>query len=147
MPLHQLLIYPVTDLLHGFTSPSAEENAQAHPLNTAMLPWFYNQYVPEGEDRTNPSISPIYGETAGLPPATVILAEIDPLRSEGEAYAIKLQETGVPVTLKTFEGVTHEFFGLAGLVSEADEAIALASKQLRRAFDKASRDLATLDTE
>ncbi|MDE1170116.1 MAG: alpha/beta hydrolase [Verrucomicrobium sp.] len=147
LPLHQLLIYPVTDLLHGIESPSAEENAEARPLNRAMLRWFYGHYVPEREDRSHPYISPLYGETAGLPPATVILAQIDPLRSDGEAYAVKMAEADVPVTLKIYEGVTHEFFGMAGLIHEATDAVALASKELRQAFDEASRALADLDVE
>jgi acetyl esterase/lipase len=69
------------------------------------------------------------------------------LRSDGEAYAAKLRDAGVPVTLETYEGVTHEFFGMTGLVPEADDAVTLACKELRRAFEKASQDLADLDVE
>ena len=133
-PLHQVLIYPVTDLVAGSTSQSALENESTKPLNRPMLDWFYGYYAPEGVDRKNPYLSPLYGDLSGLPPATVILAEIDPLRSEGEAYADKLLTSNVPVTVKVYEGVTHEFFGLSGLVNEATEAVALAAKNLRHAF-------------
>lgn len=134
-PLHQLLVYPVTDMVNGPVSESALENADAKPLNRAMLSWFYDYYIPEAGDRTHPYASPSYAATLiGLPPATVILSQIDPLRSEGEAYAAQLEAAGVPVTLKIYEGVTHEFFGLAGLVNEATEAVALAVKNLRSAF-------------
>lgn len=135
LPVHQVLIYPVTDVAHGFNSPSAIENETAKPLNRAMLVWFYNFYAPEGVDRTQPYLSPLHAPSlAGLPPATVICAEIDPLRNDGEKYATALIAAGVPTELKVYEGVTHEFFGLAGLVTEATEAVALASKNLRAAF-------------
>lgn len=134
-PVHQLLIYPVTDVAHGPTGPSAIENATAKPLNKAMLDWFYAYYVPEGMDRTQPGLSPYHAaDLTGLPPATVINAQIDPLRDDGEKYANKLAAANVPVIHKVYEGVTHEFFGLAGLVSEATDAVALACKSLRKAF-------------
>lgn len=136
LPVHQLLIYPVTDLADGPMSISAQENAKAKPLNQAMLNWFYDQYVASDKLRTDFRISPLYATShAGLPPATIILAEIDPLRHDGESYAAKLQTAGVPVQLKIFEGVTHEFFGLAGLVSEATEAVKFAGTALNAAFN------------
>lgn len=72
----------------------------------------------------------------GLAPATIINAEIDPLRSEGEAYADKLKAAGVPVTHKLYKGVTHEFFGMGAVVDEANEAMSLAVQQLQTAFAK-----------
>jgi acetyl esterase len=135
-PVHQLLVYPVTDIAHGPSSPSAVENATAKPLNKAMLDWFYSYYVPEGTDRIQPALSPYYAaDLTGLPSATVINAQIDPLRDDGEKYAKKLAAANVPVIHKVYDGVTHEFFGLAGLVSEATEAVALACKSLRKAFN------------
>jgi acetyl esterase len=137
MPGHQLLVYPVTNLADGVHSASATEHAAAKPLNTPMLRWFYNHYAPTGTDRRDPYLSPLHAEShIGLPPATILLAEIDPLRSDGEAYAIKLREAGVSVNLRIYEGVTHEFFGMAGLVKEAGEAVAVASKDLREAFSR-----------
>ena len=133
-PVHQVLIYPVTDVAHGMNSKSAQENANAKPLNTPMLGWFYNHYLPQNIDRTDPYISPFHADLSNLPSATVILAEIDPLRSEGEAYAQKLKNSGISVQAELFDGVTHEFFGLAGLVDEADKAVAIVAKNLRQAF-------------
>lgn len=133
-PLHQLLIYPVTDVAEGPSRASAEENADAKPLNRAMLHWFYNHYVPDEADRRDPAISPLYGNLRGLPPATLILAEIDPLRSEGEAYAKRMLDAGVSVDLHVYKGVTHDFFSLTGLVEEAAEALATACRHLRRSF-------------
>lgn len=134
MPIHQLLVYPVTDLAEGPDSASARTNRNAKPLNTDMLRWFYDKYVPLASDRTDPYVSPFYGELAGLPSATVILAEIDPLRTEGQRYAEKLKLANVPVELQQYDGVTHEFFGLAGLLSEATDAMKLACEQLQQAF-------------
>lgn len=138
LPIHQLLVYPVTDVAHGANSPSAVENSVAKPLNKAMLNWFYDHYA-AGSDRNDWRMSPLHASShAGLPPATIILAEIDPLRSDGEAYAQKLSDAGVPVNLKIFEGVTHEFFGLTALVHEAKEAVAMAARDLKDAFEKVS---------
>jgi acetyl esterase len=135
LPLHQLLIYPVTDLAQGINSASAQEHRAAKPLNTAMLHWFYKYYLPEGVDRSNPAISPLHAtDLSDLPPATIIAAEIDPLRSEGEEYARKLQQAGVDVQYSLYRGVTHEFFGMQGIIDEADDAIALAANNLIDAF-------------
>lgn len=137
-PIHQLLVYPVTDVANGVNSPSAREHASAKPLNRAMLSWFYDHYV-QDEDPRHPTISPMFAKShADLPPATIILAEIDPLRTDGEMYARKLKDAGVPTKLKTYEGVTHEFFGLAGLVDEATEAMGFACEELRDAFNHAT---------
>ncbi|HEY8965637.1 MAG TPA: alpha/beta hydrolase [Candidatus Methylacidiphilales bacterium] len=137
-PVHQLLVYPVTDLAGGPDSPSAIENEEAKPLNRAMLGWFYGHYAPEPAQRGHPYASPLHAKSfVGLPPATVILAQIDPLRDDGQRYADRLGTSGVDVTVETFEGATHEFFGMAGLVHEATAAMALAAKNLRRAFGTA----------
>jgi acetyl esterase len=135
LPIHQLLIYPVTDLENGMHSPSAQENVDAAPLNSAMLQWFYDLYLPDNANRKHPYVSPLYAlNLAGLPSATVVLAQIDPLRSEGEMYARKLEGAGVDVAFKTFDGVTHEFFGMAGLLDAASDAVTFAKEGLQRAF-------------
>lgn len=134
LPLHQLLIYPVTDIAGGAERESGLEYINAAPLSTALLSWMYSHYVPAGVDRTQPYLSPINANLEGMPPATVILADIDPLRSEGSAYARQLNKAGVLVNMKIFEGVTHEFFGLAGLVNEAGAAVLMAARDLRQAY-------------
>ncbi len=134
-PIHQVLVYPVTDLEDGMNSVSAKENADAKPLNTKMLEWFYDNYLPEDVNKSNPYVSPLYADLQNLPNATIILAEIDPLRSEGEAYATKLQNAGSNVNLKIYSGVTHEFFGLVGLLDEAAEAVKTVADDLKKAFE------------
>jgi acetyl esterase len=130
LPVHQLLVYPVVD--NDMTRPSYVKNAEAKPLNKPMMQWFFKHY--QG-DPTNPYALPIKAESLkGLPPATVIAAEIDPLLSEGKAYADRLKKDGVKVTYKEYKGVTHEFFGMGAVVPKAKDAEELASSQLKKAF-------------
>jgi acetyl esterase/lipase len=75
-------------------------------------------------------------DLGGLPPATIILAEIDPLRSEGEALADALRRSGVWVDSTTYEGVTHQFFGLAQIVNKAMFAQSQVARNLIGAFDR-----------
>ena len=70
----------------------------------------------------------------GLPPATVIAAEIDPLMSEGKAYAERLKSEGVKVSYQNYTGVTHEFFGMGSVVPKAKQAEEKASADLKKAF-------------
>lgn len=133
MPVHQLLVYPVTDF--SFDTGSYQENAMAKPLNKETMQWFWKHYLESPTDGANPYASPLRATNfGGLPPATVITAEIDPLRSEGEAYAQKLEEAGVAVTATCYSGVTHEFFGMAAGVDEAKQAVEEAAVCLRAAF-------------
>ncbi|KPC51910.1 alpha/beta hydrolase fold domain-containing protein [Amantichitinum ursilacus] len=133
VPVHQLLVYPVTD--YSFDTPSQHENKGAKPLDTAMLPWFYDKYLARPEDGSSPLFSVLRAtDLRGLSPATIITAEIDPLRSDGEAYAQRLTTAGVPVRYHEFKGVTHEFFGMGAVLDKANDAVELASSELRQAF-------------
>jgi acetyl esterase/lipase len=130
MPLHQLLVYPVVS--DDMSRPSYEKNANAKPLNKAMMAWFFKHY---GADPSSPYALPIKAPSLkGLPPATIIAAEIDPLLSEGVAYADKLRKDGVSVNYKEFKGVTHEFFGMGAVVPLAKEAEMMAANDLKKAF-------------
>lgn len=129
-PVHQLLVYPVVS--DDMTRPSYVTNADAKPLNKPMMAWFFKYY---GADASNPYAVPIKAASLkGLPPATIIAAEIDPLLSEGKAYADMLKKDGVAVTYKEYTGVTHEFFGMGAVVPKAKEAEQFAADQLRKAF-------------
>jgi acetyl esterase len=130
---HQLLTYPVTDM--GFKSESYNSNGTGYFLTKDMMVWFGVQYVPSGHPIEDPLLSPLYAaDLSKLPPATVITAEYDPLRDEGEAYAKKLQDAGVPTKLIRYDGVFHGFFSMNGAVDQADEAHAFAAGELKKAF-------------
>ena len=132
-PVHQVLVYPVTN--YAFGTPSQVQNRDAAPLNTPSLSWFYDKYFSTPADGANPLFSVLRAtDLAGLPPATVITADIDPLRSEGRAYAERLRDAGVPVDYVNYAGVTHEFFGMTAVVDEAKAAVARASTNLKAAF-------------
>ncbi len=132
-PLHQVLVYPVAN--NDLDSASYQQNANAKPLNKAMIEWFVKHYLGGAAGAADPRIALVkQPNLAGLAPATIILAEIDPLRSDGEAYAAALGKAGVPVMLKHYEGVTHEFFGMGAVVDAAKQAQQLAGSQLREAF-------------
>ena len=91
----QVLIYPVTDA--NFERPSyLDPENQALLTKDAMI-WFWDHYVPDPKRRSEPEASPLQAKNlSGLPPAIVLTAEHDPLRDEGEAYAARLTEAGVP---------------------------------------------------
>ena len=134
MPVHQLLVYPVVD--HRFDTPSYREHAAAKPLNRAMMAWFWDQYAPDEQLRAEPQASPLGADLRGLPPVTIVAAEIDPLASEGQAYAEKLRAAGVTVNYRMYEGVTHEFFGMGAVVDAARTAVEFAAMDLRKALGR-----------
>ncbi len=134
-PVHMTLIYPVAGA--DFDTPSYRENADALPLNRARMSWFFDQALEMDGDRTDPRIDLVNADLKGSPGATVILAELDPLRSEGEMLAKKLEDAGSQVRSHTFKGVVHTFFGLAPVVKKAALAQELAAHDLKRAFGTA----------
>lgn len=117
---HQVLLYPSVDLdFEVDRYPSLRENATGFGLETIGLKPHNSFYFESGADPADPRVSPIKREDlTGLPPALVITAEFDPLRDEGEAYARRLQEAGVPVTLHRYEGATHGFVQHFGWLPE-----------------------------
>ncbi|MBC7477802.1 MAG: alpha/beta hydrolase [Pseudorhodobacter sp.] len=133
MPIYQLLVYPIAG--NDMDTPSYLENADAAPLGKADMAWFVKNAFAKMEDAADPRIN-LVGRTdlQGLPPATVILAQIDPLRSEGEAYAAALTAAGIKVHLQSYAAVTHEFFGMGAVVPESKQAMDLATADLRAAF-------------
>ena len=138
LPVHQLLIYPVADC--DFDSPSYIENAEAKPLSRDAMRWFFQHYLTWHTDGESRMISLVREPNLqGLPPATVITAQIDPLRSEGEEYADNLREAGVAVNYRNYDGVTHEFFGMGAVLDKAREAQQFAAEGLRQAFLAKSR--------
>lgn len=133
MPLHQVLVYPVAN--NDTTAASVIQYQDALPLNKPSLLWFFKYYLNNPDEGNDPRISLVdVANLAGLPPTTLIAAEIDPLQTEGKLLADKLAVSGVNTTYKLFKGVTHEFYGMNTVLHEAQEAEALAAWQLRKAF-------------
>ncbi|MBC2650240.1 chloramphenicol hydrolase [Novosphingobium aerophilum] len=127
---HQLLIYPVTDT--DFTRPSYQENGEAGGfLSTAAMRWFWGHYV-DDLDTVHPHAAVLrHGDLTGLPPATVITAELDPLRDEGMAYAEALAAAGVAVEAEIAPGMIHGFFSLFEPVPDVLPYIARAGQRLQ----------------
>ena len=129
----QLLVYPVTD--RSFDTPSYLDNADGYLLTRDAMIWFWDHYLGRDEDANNVYASPLKApDLSGLPPALVMTAEFDPLRDEGEAYALGLKRSGVSTEHTRYPGVIHGFFEMFGALDKADQAVADASSALRRAF-------------
>lgn len=131
-PAAVIAVYPIAGT--DTTTASYIENAEAKPLNRAMMSWFFENYLNDPRDREDPRINLVAADLAGLPPTTIINAQIDPLRSDGELLAQRLRSAGVPTEQRTFDGAGHEFFGMAAVVDEALEAQQLAADALKDAF-------------
>jgi len=134
LPVYQVLVYPVAN--SDMESESYKKYAQAKPLNKDMMKWFVKYYLKDTTQAADKRISLVNADLKGLPSTAIITAEIDPLQSEGSMLADKLKAAGVEVDRKNYDGVTHEFFGMAAIVSEAKDAQAYAAKQLKQAFEK-----------
>ena len=125
----QLLIYPSVDPL--MTQPSVIENGQGYFLTRDDMEWFTGHYLPDPAMRTDPAVNLLSApDLAGLPPAVVAVAEFDPLRDEGTAYAQRLREAGVSTTLIAAPGLVHGYFGM----TELSPAAAAVAGDVRAAF-------------
>jgi acetyl esterase len=128
---HQILFYPVID--RNFDTPSYLENADGYLLSRRMMMWFWDKYGPASLV-DDPRACPIRAEKlAGVAPATVITAEYDPLRDEGEAYAARLREAGVPTQLRRYDGMIHGFVSFETL-DRGRAALDAAGAVLREAL-------------
>ncbi len=104
----QLLLYPPTTV--DYAAPSMKENAEGYLLTVQGMTWFFNHYLNGSAEAESALVSPLKAESlAGLPPAHVVTCAYDPLRDEGEAYAERLREAGVPTTLTRYEDMIHGF--------------------------------------
>ena len=134
LPVHEVLVYPIAG--YDFNTPSYKESDSTNPLNTGMMKWFFEKYLNSPADGKNPMISLVTANLKGLPPTTIIAAEYDPLKSEGETLSDNLKKADVSTTYKQYKGVTHEFFGMAAVVPEAKEAQGVVADELKKAFNK-----------
>ncbi len=129
----QCLICPVLDF--GNTSPSRREFGRGYLIDETTLAADLADYLPDGIDRADPRVSPLRAiDLAGLPPAIIHTAEFDPLRDEGNAYAVELAAAGVRVDHTCHPGMPHNFHALGGVLPQGREVLRQIGMQLREAL-------------
>jgi acetyl esterase len=133
---HQLLVYPVTttDLARGMDT--AYDGVM---LERDELQWHQDNYLPNPEAAADLRVNILDADLAGLPETTVILAECDPIRPQGELFAEALKAAGVPTHTHLTPGMVHGFFGLDEVFPSATEAMTFAGRQLAEALGIAAR--------
>lgn len=131
----QLLLYPVTD--QTLSSESWKAFSEGPWLTRAgEYEGFHTLYLPKGTNPKAPYVSPLFeSDLKGLPPALVVDGEFDPYRDEGQSYALRLKQAGVPVTATVYPGMIHDFFLMAGEIDAGKKLIDQAASALRTAFD------------
>ena len=137
LPLHVVAVYPIAQA-SDMATPSYRDSATAKPLNKAMMAWFADKTFSRPADKADPRIDLVHADLKGLPPVTLINARIDPLRSDSDMLAAALTKAGVTVDHRIYEGVTHEFFGMAAVVAKARDAQAHAGQELKKSLGAAA---------
>ena len=132
-PVAVVAVYPIATT--SLDTPSYKAQANAKPLNAAMMAWFFDNVLPDAGKKQDTRLDLVSADLKGLPPTTIINAEIDPLKSDGDMLTAKLKAAGVEVTQKVYSGVTHEFFGMDAVVAKSKEAQDFAVMQLKKGFD------------
>jgi acetyl esterase len=128
----QILGYPVTDY-HTPATPSYLENSSGYSLTRAAMIRFWRDYVLSETQALHQYASPLRAtDLSRLPPALILIAQFDPLRDEGEAYAAKLKEAGVPVTLTRYDGLIHGFLRMAAVSARARHAFVEIGEWVRK---------------
>ncbi|WPB57481.1 alpha/beta hydrolase [Xylophilus sp. GOD-11R] len=131
-PVHILSVYPVAQT--STDTPSYNTYADAKPLNRPMVKWFVENLTNSPADLKDPRLQLVDANLAGLPPVTIVNAQIDPLLDDGAMLEAALRKAGVPVERKVFDGATHEFFGTGAVVQKGRDAQAFAANRLKAAF-------------
>jgi acetyl esterase len=129
----QVLIYPVTD--HDLDTASYRANAEGYGLTREGMRWFWSHYLGDLAQGSHPEASPLRApDLSGVAPAMIITCGYDPLRDEGEAYAERLRQAGVRVTLRRFEGQIHGFLRQRAIFDAASVAADEVGAELRKAW-------------
>ena len=136
-PTHVLAVYPVGQT-GNLNTKSYKDSANAKPLNKPMIEWFVDKLLAKPADKADPRLDLVNAKFAGLPPVTIVSAQIDPLREDGALLETALKRAGVKVQRKLYSGTAHEFFGMGAAVKKAADAQKFGSEALRASFgDKA----------
>ncbi|HEX6858704.1 MAG TPA: alpha/beta hydrolase [Caulobacteraceae bacterium] len=133
-PALQLLIYPAVDV--SSETQSMLTYADAYPLSRPIMDWFMGHYMGPDADPTDVRLSPIKeADLTGLAPAIVVTAGFDPLVDQGECYAKRLKDAGVPVIYRCYDGLAHGFTAFTGAAPAADVACREIAGFVRQAYD------------
>ena len=144
LPRHIVSVYPIAG--NDLNTPSYQDTSNGPTLNRALMAWFF-RYVPRApSDLVDPRINLVGANLQGLPPVTIVAAQVDPLRSEGELLAQRLASSGVTVERREWEGSAHEFFGADAVIRDAAEAQQWAGGRLREALYGAATPVGTAAT-
>ena len=141
LPLHVLAVYPITQL-NNLATPSYVDSATAKPLNKLMMEWFTQHTISKPADKKDARLDLLSANLKGLPPVTLINARIDPLRSDSDLLEAALTTAGVQVEHRIYDGVTHEFFGMAAVVGKAKAAQQWAGDRLTQSLMSARPSVA-----
>ena len=134
-PDFQMLLFPVTHI--DADTASRRDFAEGYFLEAKGLNWFFDHYFGPNANREDPKASPLLAEKlSGLPPAYIMVAGFDPLHDEGVAYAEKLRDAGVSVTLEDYPDLVHDFILLQAVLPQAAEAIKSAANALKAALNR-----------
>ena len=137
----QVLIVPVTDnTAKAENQASYKENEHTAALPSIKMLWYRKHYLPNPESWTDPEASPLFyteENFAKVPPAFIGVAELDVLRSEGVAYAEKMERNGVAVQLKVYKGVPHPFMAMDGVLTQGKKLVNDMTVALANAFESA----------
>lgn len=133
-PVAVIAVYPVAQA--DMMTPSYMANANAKPLNRAMMGWFAKHTTSTPADLQDPRISLVKANLANLPPVTIINATIDPLLDDGKMLEDALRLANVPVERRVYDGTAHEFFGMGAVVPKAMDAQQYAGARLKLAFNR-----------
>jgi acetyl esterase len=129
---HQALLYPVIDRR---CDTASHKELDRYLLTSSMMRWYWDNYVGDRSESDVPLAAPAsFASLEGLPPATVLTAEFDPLRDEGEAYACALARSGVPTELVRVPGMIHGFAYMIGLVDAAETWLRHVARRLSHAL-------------
>jgi acetyl esterase len=127
----QVLIYPCNE--RNFETQSYFDYATGYLLTTQGMKWFWEQYVQNPADNTNPYAAPMHAKSfKELAPAIIITAQYDPLLADSEKYAKLLQSDGVPVVYKQFDGMIHGFFVMMAITKVAAESIDFIAQEIKK---------------
>lgn len=132
MPKAIISVYPIAQ--PDTMTASYIENANAKPLNRAMMGWFAKHTARAPADLQDPRINLVKANLAGLPPVTLINAQIDPLRDDATMLEQALRAANVSVEHRVYDGVAHEFFGMGAVIDKAKDAQQYAGERLKAAF-------------